>query len=113
MTIDELSKALGVSFPAGAKVVGIDSQHGIDDMLMARVAIDAAKLRDFEAASPVPAEHMEDNAGELLGPGPKWWTPSPSARVGQIHLPSGRALHIGIDRQRGNQVDIYVMNHGT
>lgn len=114
MTLDELSEAVGVRFPAGSRVVGVERQHGIDDLLRARVAVGREKVAEFEAGSPVSRQYMEDDAGALLGQGPTWWVPSPSARVGQTQLADGRVLHIGIgDKGEQGLVDVYVVNHGT
>jgi len=113
MTLDQLSEKLCVSFPAGADVIGIETQNGMDDMIRARVAIDRDALPAFQEACPVPAALMEGGTGALLGSGPPWWAPSASARVGQKALPGARALHVGIDDQGQAKVDIYVVNHGT
>lgn len=113
--VQELSEKLCVKLPANAVIVGVHTEHGMDDSISVRMKVDRAGLQFFEENMPIPDEHMKDNAGKLLAwsGSPEWWAPADTTRVGQVlGQPGWRSLEVGIDDRGADHVDIYVVNGG-
>jgi hypothetical protein len=112
--LTDLAHEVGLTFPPSARLIGQDREAGMDDYLQFKVEIDVSDLTAFEASSPIPAQAMEPGAGGRMGPDHDFWDPhrAASLRTGQKSLPGARVLNIGI-AESGNEVALYIVNHGT
>ena len=112
-SVEELSARLGVKLPTSTRVLGVDSEAGIDDIVRAKVEISTEHLAGFLAATAIP--HFEEADADLLGPDREFWDPHKAAklRVGDVQLPNARFLVVAIDASRPHVAVLYVMNHGT
>jgi hypothetical protein len=114
-SLQDLGRQLGVTFPPGTRVVGVDHQNGMDDLVGAKVEMKRADWPAFIASTPIhPASFRHGNRG-LLGPDKGFWNPNqyPGLRTAQAQLPQARALNIGFDDSAADPVAVFVVNHGT
>jgi len=113
-SLSDLSREVGLVFPASARLIGFNRENGMDDYLQFKVEMDAGDFPKFQASSPIPEAAMEPGEGGLLGPDQGFWDPnrSKNLRTGQKSLPNARALNIGI-AEHGAKVSVYIVNHGT
>lgn len=111
---EDLSRELGVVLPAGARVVGVHREAGIDSLVSVKIEMATEEARAFLQASPVKAEAMRAGTRGFLGPNHDSWDPShaPGLRTGQARLDGGRVLNIGVS-ERGAVTVLYIVAHGT
>ena len=112
-SVDELSARLGVRLPEGTRVLGVDSETGIDDLVRAKVEISKAHLTSFLATTAIPRFEQVD--ADILGPDREFWDPHKASnlRVGDVQLPNARFLVVAIDEGRPQVAVLYLINHGT
>lgn len=113
-SIPELNKELGLSLPAGAKIVGVRRESGIDDAVQAKVEIRKTELAGFIAKTPIDPEAMRPGTAGFLGADLDFWDPHKASalRTGQAKTPNGRVLSIGVDESRADIAVLYIMQHG-
>jgi hypothetical protein len=111
--LDALSAKLGVSLPGDARIIGVASEEGMDDMLRVKLEMPTPSLTRFLADSKVP--HFDDSSADILGPDEGFWDPHKATRlrIGDIQLAGARFLTLAIDDSRQGIATVYVMNHGT
>ncbi len=110
-----LGAELGVTFPPGARLVGMKRENGMDDMVCAKVAIAPETLPAFLASAPLAPETFRSGSRGFLLSNQDWWDPDSALhlRTGQAHMPGARALNIGVDDGHPGVVYLYIVNHGT
>ncbi len=110
-----LGSELGVKFPAGARLIGMERENGMDDMVCAKVAIATVDLPAFLASAPLPTDAFSPGTAGFLFSNHDWWDPESALhlRTGQAKLPGARVLNIGVDDGHPSVVYLYVVNHGT
>jgi hypothetical protein len=113
-SLADLGRQVGLTFPGGARLLGVSREAGIDDLIRFKVAMNAEDLSQFLAASPLAADAFEPGERGLLGPDQGFWDPSQAAhlRTGQAIVGNHRALNLGIGDAAGRAI-VYVVNHGT
>jgi hypothetical protein len=113
--LETLGRDLGLSFPEGTTVVGIERQEGMDDMLRAKLQMSAEAARRFLEHAPVRSDAFRPGVRGLLGADKDWWDPHQAKRLrsGQANLDGARVLNIGVDEARPDAVVVYIVNHGT
>ena len=109
---EQIGTRLGVTLPAGTRVVGFDSEAGIDSMFRAKLEMSGEQLETFIAGTNV--ARFEAGDADLLGPDRDYWDPhrAKKLRIGEVELPQARFLVVAIDDSQPTAV-VYVMNHGT
>jgi len=114
-SLDDLGRRLGVTFPRGSRIIGVERERGIDDLVAAKVEIRSAELSSFLASSPVKAADLQPGERGMLGPDHDWWDPGKATRLrtGQAALAGARYLNIGVDDGRPGVAVLYIVNHGT
>jgi hypothetical protein len=109
-----LSRDLMVELPKGAHVVGVEWQHGLDDMTRVKVVL---SRHDFELLLPrLPMARDAFARGKgRLGSDSGFWNPgaTPGIRSAQAVLPEGRALHVGYAASSSDTFVVFIVNHGT
>lgn len=108
-----VTKVLGFALPADAKIVLIERESGIDDMLRVKVEMSRASFTEVAQHLPVPATRMTRGAGRLSADKGEW-NPraTPGVKSGQIARAEGRYLNIGV-AESNDRVTLFVMEHGT
>ena len=109
-----VSQEVGLAFPNGARLVGVDREDG-DGLVEFKVAMTEAEWAQFASTSPVPVDSMAPSSGKQIGPDHGWWDPgkAPGLRAGQTERPGARYLHIAFARLGDGTVAVYVRDHGT
>ena len=110
-----LAREVGLTFPAGTRLVGVKRESGMDDLVAFKVELPSKALTAFLKSTPVKEEDFAGGERGLLGPDDGWWDPgrAPRLRTGQAMLPGARALNIGVDDSRPKVAVLYIVNHGT
>jgi hypothetical protein len=109
-----LEKELGFALPADARVLLVEQESGMDDMVRAKLQMSEAAFEQLEPSLPVRADAMTRGAGRL-GTDKGEWNPhaTPGLRSGQAPLPGSRYMNVGVARGDGGQVTVFIMSHGT
>lgn len=112
--LDTLSRELQLSLPKGTRVLGVDRESGIDDMVRAKVEVSRDDLAQMLAPLPLTTDKFRAGAGRLGSDG-GFWNPhaTPGIRYAQMRLSGGRALHVGYADAGQDRVVLFLMNHGT
>ena len=111
----DVGRELGVTFPAGTKLIGVDREEGMDDLVGAKVEMKRADWPAFIASTPIkPGAFRPGNRG-LLGTDRGFWNPGAYAglRTAQAQLAGARALNVGYDESDQEIIAVFVVNHGT
>lgn len=114
-TLESVGKEVGLTFPAGTKLVGVHRERGADDLIAVKVEMPAAKWPRFLASTPIDSSLFRPGERGLLGPDDGFWDPHKASalRTAEASLPQGRVLDLGYDDSRGQWVTVYIVNHGT
>ena len=114
-TLESVSKEIAVTFPAGAKLIGVHREKGIDDWVAVKAEISAVDWPGFLAGTPIDPSLFSPGERGMLGPDEGFWDPhkAKNLRTAQAGLPNARVLNIGYDDSRGSVFVVYVVNHGT
>jgi hypothetical protein len=109
-----LSRELQVSLPNGTRILGVDRESGIDDMVRAKLEVSREDFDELMASIPLMADKFIAGAGRLGSDG-GFWNPraTPGIRYAQRRLPGGRALHVGYADAGQGRVVLFLINHGT
>jgi hypothetical protein len=114
-SLADLGRELGVVFPPGTRLIGVERENGMDDLVSAKVEMKRADWPTFLASTPIhPASFRPGNRG-LLGPDKGFWDPThyPALRSAQAQVPDHRALNIAFDDSASDPGAVFVVNHGT
>jgi len=114
-TIAQVGKAVGLTFPAGSKLIGVHRERGADDMIAAKVEMPAAAWPAFLATTPIKPDEFRPGERGLLGPDHDFWDPrrAKNLRTAEAALPGSRVLNLGYDDGQGAVMVVFVVNHGT
>ena len=109
-----LGRELGVKFPASSRLLKLERQNGMDDMVRLQVALPTSALPAFIVDSAIPTDKLRESVGCFM-PADEFWDPSRAVhmRSFEAQLPSARYACLGIDDGQPGTAYIYIMNHGT
>lgn len=109
-----LSAELGISLPPGTRVLLLERQAGMDDLVRAKLQMSRAAFEQLSPRLPVKDPDLRPGAGRL-GTDHERWDPHATAglRSGQAPLAGARYLTLGVADGGGEQVTLFVVNHGT
>lgn len=112
--LNSLSKELGIPLPQGTKVLWVDHQSGMDDMVRAKLQLTRAAFDEIVPRLPIGESSLRAGPGRL-GTDIESWNPhgTPGLRSGSVALEGGRFLLLGIAEDGAGQVTMFVANHGT
>lgn len=112
--IAALSRELMVELPKGTRVLGVERQHGLDDMTRAKIELGRNEFEPLLLRLPM-ARDTFSKGKSRLGADSGFWNPgaTPGIRYAQSPLPEGRALHVGYAANSPGTVVIFIVNHGT
>jgi hypothetical protein len=114
--IGQLSRDVGLTLPAQARVVGVKRTRGPDDAIFAKVEVTPEDWSRVLSGAPFAARDLTPDSRGYLEPDEGWWDPSaPQAlKATQVNLAGGRILNVGVDEsRRPAAIVLYLMNHGT
>ena len=113
--LNALAAEIKVTFPPGARLVGIGRERGIDDLVEAKVEMDAKGLAAFLARAPLKETDLEPGRRDVLGVDHDWWDPgrSKNLRAGQALIGNGQAFNLGVADGPPGRVVLYIVQHGT
>ena len=113
--IVELGRELNVTLPPNTRVIGVERENGMDDLVGAKVEIPDSDWPSFIASTPIKANSFRPGERGLLGEDHGFWDPNqaPGLRTAQATLPGVRALNIGVCTPSNGFVVLYIVNHGT
>ncbi len=109
--MDDIQKKIGLVLPQPVRVVGVQDEAGIDQLVQLKVETDSAGLEQFLVANHLDKVAFEDAQRALLLPDAGWWDPSKAASLPtiQIRRPAGPTLNIGYSPKPDGSVDLYIM----
>ena len=109
-----LGRELNVKFPPSARLLKLERQNGMDDMVRLQVALPMRDLPSFITDSAISTEQLREGAGCLM-PADEFWDPSRALHMRSLGawLPGARYSCLGIDDGAPETAYIYIMNHGT
>ena len=112
--IASLSHELMVPLPSDARVLGVERQSGLDDMVRAKVEMSRAAFDRILAQLPMARASFSRGKGRL-GADHGFWNPgaTPDIRYAQAPLAEGRVLHVGYADSSHDRVVLFIVNHGT
>jgi hypothetical protein len=110
----QLSRELSLLLPPTTKVLGIQRERGIDDMIRAKLEMNTADWRQLLSVAPFREQDMSSENRAYLGRDSGWWDPGAAKglKAVQVVLPGPRALNVGVAPGSGTVI-VYVVNHGT
>ncbi|MEE4379496.1 MAG: hypothetical protein V2J55_18575 [Candidatus Competibacteraceae bacterium] len=113
--LNKLATSIGISFPAGTKLIRYDSDFGSDGLIRAKLVFTPAQWTRFVDESPLDPETFEEEQRYLLGTNVEWWNPEDPAELptAQASLPDAKVLNVGIDRSDPNLITAFLVWHGT
>ncbi len=114
-TLADLAPELGLRFSPATRLLLVDRQSGIDDLLRVKVEMPSSDWPSFLASSPVKPEAFRAGARGMLGSDKGDWDPhaAKQLRTGQAIVHNNRALNLGVDDGRAGAVVVYIVSHGT
>jgi hypothetical protein len=114
LDLGSLSRELQVSLPIRTRILGVDRESGIDDMVRAKLEVSHQEFDQILASLPLTTDTFRATAGRL-GSDAGFWNPhaTQGIRYAQTRLPGGRALHVGYADAGQGRVVLFLMNHGT
>jgi hypothetical protein len=113
--LKELGARFGLPFPSSARLLGIEREQGMDDLVRFKVELPASDWPALRDALPIPFEYMRAGTRGYFGQDRGFWDPHAAGqlRSGQVIREGARALNIGVDEGHPNKVVLYVVEHGT
>lgn len=110
-----LGRELGLKFPPSSRLLKLERQNGMDDMVRLQVALPTRDLPAFITGSAIRTEQLREGAASCFMPDDEFWDPSRALnmRSFQAALPDARYWCLGIDDGRPGTAYLYIMNHGT
>lgn len=114
-SLADLATRTGLTIPATAQLVGIESEDRGEQYLRAKLVLNAADWSAFAHRMPVARDSMDPGTGGFLGQDQAWWDPHAARglRTGQVERQAGVYLNIGVDDSNPNAVSVYIVQHGT
>ena len=114
-SIEQVGKEIGLTFPAGTKLIGVDRERGADDMIAVKVEMPVAAWPAFLRTTPIDPSAFSPGERGLLGPDHDFWDPhqAKNLHTAQTALPGARVLNLGYDNRPGDMMAVFVVNHGT
>jgi hypothetical protein len=108
-----LEKEVGIPLPADTRVLWVERQSGMDDMVRTKLQMSRRAFATLADKLPVKPKDLRPGAGRL-GTDREGWDPhaTPGLRSGQAALDDGRYLNVGV-ADDGATVTVFLMNHGT
>jgi hypothetical protein len=112
--LDALSRELQVALPKNTRVLGVNREHGIDDMVRAKIEVSRDDFNQMLSSLSLTLDKFRSGVGRL-GADAGFWDPhaTPGVRYAHTRLSGGRALHVGYAETGQARVLLFVMNHGT
>lgn len=108
-----IESVLGFPLPNDARVLLLERESGLDDMLRAKIEIPRSSFNGVAPSLPVQLNAMRRGPGRL-GADHGSWNPrsEQDLRTGQVGRPGGRFLNLGFV-ESNDHVTLFVMEHGT
>ena len=109
-----LGRELGLKFPPSSRLLKLERQNGMDDMIRLQVALPTQDLPAFISDSAIHTEQLREG-GSCFVSGDEFWDLSQALhlRSFQAALPGARFWCLGIDDGRPGTAYLYIMNYGT
>ena len=109
-----LGRELGLKFPPSSRLLKLERQNGMDDMVRLQVALPSQDLPAFITDSAIRSEKLREGASCFTA-ADEFWDPSHALhmRSFQVALPGSRYCCLGIDDGQPGTAHIYIMNFGT
>lgn len=110
-----LGQELSVTLPPSTRVIGVERENGMDDLIGAKLEISESEWPGFIASTPIQPDAFRPGSRGMLGDDHGFWDPekAPGLRTAQAVLPGARALNIGVSAAVNGTVLVYIVNHGT
>jgi hypothetical protein len=108
-----IGQKLGLKLPPGTEVLGVETESGIDDAIVAKLRIPASHSAEF--LSDCAVKRFRPGGANLLGPDHGFWDPhaAKTLRSGEVVLDSGRSLVVALDESSREILVVYAMNYST
>jgi hypothetical protein len=108
----QLGAELSLPLPPKTKVLGVQHERGIDDIITVKLEMATSDWHQLLSAAPFREEDMTPDDRAYLGPDKDWWDPGQAKglKAIQVVLPGPRALNVGV-APGGEGVILYVVNH--
>ena len=109
-----LSKELGMSLPASIRVLGVERQEGMDDIVRAKLEMPRAVFEANAKSLPLEPSKLRPGVGRL-GTDRGFWNPGhyQDIRSGSAMREGARAFHLGIASRPDDTVVVFIVSHGT
>lgn len=113
MSADTIVSQLGLSMPAGTRILGASASNEREGLVRAKLEIPATQVASFIANANIQA--LEEAGPDLLGPDEGFWDPHRAGplRSGDAALPGARFLVVAVDERSSEKAIVYLMVHGT
>ena len=110
-----LGHELNVALPPSTRVIGVERENGMDDLVGAKLEIPEPEWSHFIASTPIQPDAFRGGSRGMLGEDHGFWDPAqaPGLRTAQAVLPGTRVLNIGVSAPVNGIVVVYIVNHGT
>jgi len=110
-----LGRELGVKFPPSSRLIKLERQNGMDDMVRLQIALPTRDLPTFISDSSIPTEKFREGAVSCFLPPDEFWDASRALHMRSFEagLPGARSWCLGIDDGQPGTAYIYIMNYGT
>ena len=114
MDLASLEKELGVPLPKDAKLLWVDHQSGMDDLVRAKLQISRAAFDQIAPRLPIQESQLRKGPGRL-GTDTGAWNPHqvPGLKSGSVALEGARFLHLGLADDGAGGLTLFIVNHGT
>lgn len=110
-----LGHELNVPLPPSTRVVGVERENGMDDLVSAKLEMAESEWPVFLASTPIQPDAFRPGPRGMLGEDHGFWDPHQAAglKTAQAPLPGARWLNIGVSSAVNGTVVVYIVNHGT
>ena len=114
-SVTDLGRELHVTFPPSTRVIGVERENGMDDLVRAKVQIAEGDWSQFLGTTPIKSDSFRPGPRGFLGQDHGFWDPHQAAglRSAQAILPGQRALNVGVTTPSDGKLTLYIVNHGT
>ncbi len=104
-SIAELGKEVGVTFPAGARLLGVRRESGMDDYVAFKVEVNAQDVAKVLAQAQIEPDSLTSDNIAFFGLDQDFWDPNQARgfRAAQVsRLSTFRTLNVGIAEVRSD-----------
>lgn len=110
-----LGYELNVPLPPSTRVIGVERENGMDDLVSAKLEMAESEWPGFLASTPIQVDAFRPGARGMLGQDHGFWDPHRAAglKTAQAPLPGARYLTVGVTAAVNGTVRVYIVNHGT